>query len=113
MACGYAAGYETLPRPSLPAAQTTTTPLSWAYLTAFDSTDEAIGPPSDMLMTLAPWSAAQRMPLAMPDTEPEPRAESTLIGMILAWKATPATPMPLCVDCAMVPATCVPWPWSS
>ena len=53
------------------------------------------------------------MPSAMPATEPEPRAESTLIGMILAWNATPATPMPLWVDCAMVPATCVPWPWSS
>ena len=35
-------------------------------------------------MTFAPWSAAQRMPCAMPATEPEPRADSTLIGMILA-----------------------------
>ena len=33
-------------------------------------------------MTLAPWSAAQRMPCAMPAIEPEPRADSTLIGMI-------------------------------
>jgi hypothetical protein len=66
-----------------------------------------------MLMTLAPWSAAQRMPSAIPETEPEPRAESTLMGMILAWNATPATPMALLVDWAIVPATCVPWPWSS
>ena len=35
-------------------------------------------------MTLAPWSAAQRMPWAMPATEPEPRALNTLIGMIAA-----------------------------
>ncbi len=33
-------------------------------------------------MTFAPWSAAQRMPCAMPAIEPEPRADSTLIGMI-------------------------------
>ena len=35
-------------------------------------------------MTLAPWSAAQRMACAMPATEPEPRALSTLSGMMVA-----------------------------
>jgi len=64
-------------------------------------------------MTCAPWSAAQRMPWAMPAIEPEPRADSTLIGMIETPNATPATPSLLFVDCAIVPATCVPWPWSS
>ena len=64
-------------------------------------------------MTLAPWSAAQRMPCVIPATEPEPRALSTLIGMMAAPYATPATPSLLLVDWAMVPATCVPCPWSS
>ena len=35
------------------------------------------------------------------------------IGMIVAPGATPATPSPLFVACAIVPATCVPWPCSS
>ena len=64
-------------------------------------------------MTLAPWSAAQRIACAMAATEPEPCAESTLSGMIVTSGATPATPSLLLVDCAIVPATCVPWPWSS
>ena len=63
-----------------------------------------------MLITLAPLSAAKRTASAMPATVPEPLAESTLSGMMRARKATPATPMPLWVDCAMVPATCVPCP---
>ena len=64
-------------------------------------------------MTLAPWSAAQRIDCAMAATEPEPRADSTLSGMIATSGATPATPRLLFVLCAMVPATWVPWPWSS
>ena len=53
------------------------------------------------------------MAWAMPPIEPEPCADSTLSGMILAPKATPATPSLLLVAWAMVPATWVPWPWSS
>ena len=49
----------------------------------------------------------------MPATEPEPEPESTLSGMIRTLRATPATPMPLFVTCAIVPVTCEPWPWSS
>jgi hypothetical protein len=33
--------------------------------------------------------------------------------MILTLRATPATPLPLWVACAIVPVTWVPWPWSS
>ena len=59
---------------------------------------------------LRPVISSQRMPSAMPATEPEPDPDSTLIGMIRACGATPATPMPLSVVCAMVPATWVPCP---
>ena len=101
------------PCPSLPAAATTTTPLSRAYFTALAIVPMAMGPPRLMLMTFAPWSAAQRIDCAMAATEPEPFAESTLSGMIATSGATPATPSLLFVDCAIVPATCVPCPWSS
>ena len=64
-------------------------------------------------MTLAPLSAAKRIASAMPATEPEPEPDSTLSGMIFTLRATPATPFPLLVICAIVPVTWVPWPWSS
>ncbi len=35
------------------------------------------------------------------------------MGMSVAQNARPAAPTPLFVVWAMVPATCVPWPWSS
>ncbi len=70
-------------------------------------------PPSDMLITLAPLSAAKRMASAMSAEVPLPKWLSTFTGISVASKATPATPSPLFVAWAMVPATCVPWPWSS
>ncbi|MNT35986.1 hypothetical protein D3C72_1720410 [compost metagenome] len=62
-------------------------------------------------MTSAPFSTAQMMELATdaPDPPLRPRA---LMGMILQLGAAPTTPMEL-ATAAMVPATCVPWPWSS
>src|SRR5687767_12683828 len=65
MTSGYDAGNWTTSLPSLPAAATTTTPLDTAYLTASCRTGLSPGPPSDMLITLAPWSVAQVMPSAM------------------------------------------------
>jgi hypothetical protein len=60
-----------------------------------------------MLMTSAPWSAAQRTPLAMSSYAPLP-SSSTLTGMILASGATPAMPTPLLVAAAAMPDTWVP-----
>ena len=53
------------------------------------------------------------MPLFAVSTEPVPSASSTRTGMIFAPGAVPATPMPLLVSAAMIPATCVPCPFSS
>ena len=64
-------------------------------------------------MTWAPLSAAKRMPSATLATLPKPCFESTLMGISVAQYARPAAPTPLFVVCAIVPATCVPWPWSS
>src|SRR6185503_10206509 len=94
-------------------AATTVTPLPRAYFTALAMVPTGTDPPRLMLMTWAPWSAAQRIPDAMPAIDPDPRADSTLIGMIDTPNATPATPSLLLVDWAMVPATWVPCPWSS
>ena len=53
------------------------------------------------------------MPAAMLDQVPPFVALSTLTGMILTLGAMPAMPCPLFIAAAMMPATCVPWPWSS
>jgi hypothetical protein len=59
-------------------------------------------------MTLAPLSAAKQMPRATSESLPEPLASSTFTGSTFAAGATPATPEPLPVTAAMIPATCVP-----
>ena len=43
-----------------------------------------MGPPSDMLMTWAPLSAAKRMPSATFATVPKPCFESTFTGISVA-----------------------------
>src|SRR3954454_24753618 len=53
------------------------------------------------------------MPLMMSADVPAPVLSSTRTGRILAEGAVPATPMPLLVDAAAMPATCVPWPFRS
>jgi hypothetical protein len=80
------------------------------YSTALAITCERPPPPSDMLITWAPWSAAQRIASLIAAEVPEPKWSSTLTGIRVASKATPATPSRLLVTWAMVPATWVPWP---
>ena len=95
------------------------TPFPTAYLIASSITG-AGGPvrPMLMLMTLAPLSAAYRMPRATVSSVPtlgEPKMSSqspsiTFTGMSFTLKATPARPTPLFVSSPIVPLTCVPWP---
>src|SRR5919199_734117 len=59
---GYAAGYGRLVVRSLPAAATTTAPLATASLTAFWSTLESPGPPSERFTTSAPLCTLHFMP---------------------------------------------------
>jgi hypothetical protein len=51
----------------LPAAATTVTPLLRAYEMALVTAATCEEEPNDMLMTLAPWSAAQTIPVAASD----------------------------------------------
>jgi hypothetical protein len=101
---------------SLPAAATTTTPFERAYSIA--SVASVIAPvissactpgsaPRLRLMTSAPWSADHRMPAAISSKEP-PSSVRTLTASSLASGAVPATPVPLFVVAAAIPATCVP-----
>ena len=69
--------------------------------------------PMLMLITWAPWSAAQLMPVGDVVGRAGAVASSTRTGRIFAAGATPATPMPLLVAAAAMPATCVPWPFRS
>src|SRR5438876_526083 len=53
------------------------------------------------------------MPAATWSLVPDPLASRTRTGRILAPGATPATPIPLSLTAAAIPATCVPCPfWS-
>src|SRR6185503_1281719 len=63
--------------------------------------------PRLMLITSAPWSTAQRIPAAISSKLP-PASVSDLTGITRASGAVPATPMPLFVAAAPIPATCVP-----
>jgi hypothetical protein len=64
-----------------------------------------------MLMTSAPLWVAASMPWAMVDSRPRKRLSTLVItmGIIRLFGATPATPMPLSMRPAMVPAISVPW----
>ncbi len=77
-------------------------------------------------MIFAPLSAAYRMPRATSSSVPpvlemlvkpanrrSQSLASTLTGISLTLKATPAVPMPSLVSWPMVPLTCVPWPSKS
>jgi hypothetical protein len=44
---------------------------------------------------------------------PLPLAPRNLSPISDTFQATPATPTPLFPTAPIVPATCVPWPWSS
>ncbi len=54
----------------------------------------------------AAWAVAQSIPSMTSESEPLP-SRSTRTGWTTACRATPKV-LP-----ATVPATCVPWPWSS
>ena len=62
-------------------------------------------PPSERLMTLAPASAAYTMPEATLEVDPEPLSSRTLTDRIMHSGQAPATPVPLFVAAAAMPAT--------
>ena len=66
-----------------------------------------------MLITWAPWSAAQTIPSAMSAALPEPLPPITLTGISEHSAQAPTPPRPLFERAAITPATSVPCPWSS
>src|SRR5262245_34251362 len=97
---------------------TTTEPLLRAVVIAFwNVAPHAPPPPRDRLITragnrFAPMPdtltpQAHTIASAMSDVRP-PQRPSTRSGTTFAPNATPATPLPLFVTAAIVPATCVP-----
>jgi hypothetical protein len=61
-----------------------------------------------MFATLAPWSAAQIKPLAAAEYDAYPFKSLIRIGMIMLFHEIEATPLPLLLAAAAVPATGVP-----
>ena len=76
--------------------------------------NRSLEPPSERLMTSAPFATAYRIASATAAGSPTPSASSTFSGMIFASGAIPITPRPLSPMAATEPATWAPWPfWSS
>ena len=112
-----------LSRELFPAAATNSMFASFAALTSsrsawenpaplqlFDRTRMS-APPDAANACLAP--IANSMPLIASAIEPPPSALRNLMPMIRVVQFTPATPSWLLPTAPMVPATCVPWLWSS
>lgn len=110
----YLAGYPRVsaPGPLLPAAATRTMPALYALSHAACSAEESELEPKLMLMTCMPFAMHQSIPLTMPLIEPDPVLPKTLTAYKEASGAPPTTPM-LLSKAAIIPAQCVPWPWSS
>src|SRR3954453_6088681 len=71
------------------------------------------GPPRLSEMTFAPRVCAHEMHAATSELSPEPSASSALQTISGESNARPVIPRPLLASAAIVPATCVPWPWPS
>src|SRR5438105_11293679 len=102
----------------LPAATTGTAPCDQAYSTPAENpgpkaTRDVASAPRLRLTTDAPWSTTQRMPAPTSPSLPEPSVFTTRATTRRASGAIDATPMPLLVIAAMIPATCVPCPLES
>src|SRR5258707_13137742 len=61
-----------------------------------------------MLMTLAPWSAAQIIPLSTAEQVVVPVLLKIFTGRMSLSQATPVTPIELLLEAAAAPATPVP-----
>src|SRR3954469_2215561 len=106
---GNAAGYSSWVPPVFPAAATISAPAVDAFCTApWSSSGRSVT--SDMLMILTWFPTSQLMQAATLESGPEPFESSALHTQIGLSNDTPATPTPLLVSAAAVPATCAPWP---
>src|SRR3972149_2969008 len=54
---------------------------------------------------MIPWATSEEVPV--------PVESSTFTDSSVTPQATPATPSPLLLRAPIIPATIVPWPWSS
>src|SRR5947209_213046 len=86
---------------------------------AYSTPDENPGPkatrddpsaPRLRLTTAAPWSTTHRMAAPTSASLPEPSFPTACALTRRASGAIDATPIPLLVMAAMIPATWVPWP---
>lgn len=84
------------------------TPLLRAYSMAVAATWDSPGPPSDMLITSAPWSVAHTMPSAT-STHAQESASQTVTGRMRRLSTVAAMPTPLFVSAVISPETNVPW----
>ena len=103
---------------ALPAATTGMAPCAQAYSTPEEkpgpnATREVPSAPRLRLTTEAPWSTTHSMAAPTSLSVPDPSVSTARATTRWASGATDATPMPLLVTAAMIPATWVPWPLES
>src|SRR5439155_23780338 len=109
-------GFRLASAPSLPAAATGSAPAfqtsSIACWSEVGQRSLLVYPPKLMLMTLAPWLAANSRPETISATSPLPVQSSTFTGRSLTAGASPAAPTApdpaRVLAAAIVPLTCVP-----
>src|SRR5512134_3331374 len=77
------------------------------------------GPPPQLLLVATTFTPLLFMALVYPrhsiasDSAPAPVASMNLQAMIFTFQFNPVIPVPLLPAAPIVPAQCVPWPWSS
>ena len=99
-------------RPSFPAEATTTIPAATARPIASRSTFVWRSAPRLRLITTAPRAIARSTASAMLSDETEPVVDAW-IERIRHVQQTPADPTLSVPEAAMIPATFVPWPFTS
>ncbi len=87
--------------------------MLFAYLTASWRASDFDELPNEQFRIRAPLRTAYSMPSTDAEVLPRPRASMKRTAMIDVFQHTPATPNPLSPTAPMMPATWVPWPFSS
>ena len=100
---GYAAGKVASAVPLFPAAATTTTLRERAYAIAAATASSGAFIVKLMLITLAPWSAAQTIPSATAEAFPVPSAPITFTGITEQRQHVLVTPTALLERAAITP----------
>src|ERR671923_2114294 len=98
---------------SLPAAATKSAPSASVVAIASASACEYSSPAQELFRICAPLRVAYRIAPIASAVVPDPFAPRNFSAIVRTVQLTPEIPIPLSPIAPIVPATCVPCPWSS